>query len=49
MILTQNYFRFNNIQDSQKQGLAMGAPSSSTLSEVYLQFLENTQIYNILT
>ena len=26
----------------------MGAPSSSILSEVYLQFLENTQIYNIL-
>ena len=26
----------------------MGAPSSSILSEVHLQFLENTQIYNIL-
>ena len=47
-ILTQNYFRFSNIQCSQKQGLVMGAPSSSILPQVYLHFLENTQIYNIL-
>ena len=37
-----------NIQFSQTQGLAMGVASSSIRSEVYLQFLENTQIYNIL-
>ena len=48
IILTQNYFRFNNIQYSQTQGLAMGAPSSSILPEIYLQFLENTRIYDIL-
>ena len=48
IILTQNYFRFNNIQYSQMQGLAMGVPSSSILSEIYLQFLESTRIYDIL-
>ena len=48
IILTQNYFRFNNIQYSQRQWLAMGVPSSSILSEIYLQFLENTRIYDIL-
>jgi hypothetical protein len=48
MILTQNYLQFNNIQYSQNKGLTVGAPSSSILSEVYLQFLENTHIYNIL-
>ena len=48
IVLTQNYFRFNNIQSSQTQGLAMGATSSSILSEIYLLFLKNIQIYNIL-
>jgi Reverse transcriptase (RNA-dependent DNA polymerase). len=47
-ILTQNCFRVNNIQYSQHQGLAMGAPSPSILSDVYLQLLENPCIYNIL-
>jgi len=32
----------------QSNGLAMGAPTSSILSEIYLQFLENTKIFNIL-
>ena len=47
-ILMQNYFRFSNLQYSQKQGLAMGSPSSSVLSKIYLQFLENTKICNIV-
>jgi hypothetical protein len=29
-------------------GLAMGAPTSAILSEIYLQFLENNVIYSIL-
>ena len=32
----------------QTEGLAMGAPTSTILSEIYLQFLENNIIYNIL-
>ena len=33
---------------TQLDGLAMGAPTSSILSEFFLQHLENTQIYDIL-
>jgi hypothetical protein len=32
----------------QERGLAVGAPTSSILSEVYVQYLENTTIYDIL-
>jgi glycyl-tRNA synthetase beta subunit len=32
----------------QSEGLAMGEPSSSILSEVCLQYLENTKIDNLL-
>jgi hypothetical protein len=47
-ILSQNYFQFNNSYYLQELGLAMGAPTSSIFSEIYLQFLENTKIYDIL-
>jgi hypothetical protein len=30
------------------QNMAMGAPTSSIFSEFYLQFLENSKIYNLL-
>jgi len=32
----------------QNDGLAMGATTSSILSEFYLQHLENSKIYDIL-
>jgi hypothetical protein len=48
-ILEQNYFTFHNINNSQVTGLAMGAPSSAILSEIYLQHLEHTKIIDILT
>jgi hypothetical protein len=32
----------------QHEGLAMGAPTSSILSEFYLQHLENSKIYSLL-
>jgi hypothetical protein len=32
----------------QTEGLAMGAPTSSLLSEIYLQHLEGTRIFDIL-
>jgi hypothetical protein len=47
-ILEQNYFTFRNINYSQITGLAMGAPSSAVLSEIYLRYLEHTRILNIL-
>ena len=39
-ILNQNYFQFEDSFFIQNTGLAMGAPTSSILSEIYLQFLE---------
>jgi len=48
LIVTQNYFCFKGKTYVQKKFLAMGAPTSSIFSEIYLQFLENTKIYDIL-
>jgi hypothetical protein len=36
LITTQNYFKFQDKTYLQKNGLAMGAPTSSILSEIYL-------------
>jgi hypothetical protein len=33
---------------AQNNGLAMGAPTSSIFSEIYLQLLENQKIYQLL-
>ena len=48
-ILEQNYITFHNRNYSQNSGLAMGAPSSAILSEVYFQQLEHTKIIKTLT
>jgi len=42
-VLTQNYYGFNEKTYLQPKGLAMGAPSSSMLSELYLQHTEHTK------
>jgi len=47
-ILNLNYFQFKDTTYIQNDGLAMGAPTSSILSEVYLQHLENTTIPQLL-
>ena len=47
-ILKQNHFEFQGSQNSQTQGLAMGPPTSSILSEIYLQYIQHTEMYNIL-
>jgi hypothetical protein len=48
-ILTkQNYFQYENLQYIQEDGSAIGAPTSSVLSEIYLQYLESTKIFDIL-
>ena len=47
--LSQNYFQFGTHQYIQKQGLAMGAPTSSIFSEIYMQYLEHIKIFDILT
>ena len=48
LMVGQNYFVFQNTSYSQTSGLAMGAPSSAILSEVFLQYLEHTKIADIL-
>jgi hypothetical protein len=47
-ILTkQNYFQYEDLQYIQEDGLAMGAPTSSIFSKIYLPYLENTKIFDI--
>jgi hypothetical protein len=48
-VLEQNYFTFKNKTYFQLSGLAMGAPSSGILYEVYFQNLEHTKVIDILT
>ena len=48
-IMKQNYFTFLNNWYTQNDGLAMGAPTSPILSEIYLQYMEHLHLYTILT
>jgi hypothetical protein len=48
LVTDQNYFQFMGQTYIQNEGLAMGVPMSSILSEFYLQHLENSKIYNLL-
>jgi len=47
-IINQNNFQFQDNIYLQKEGLAMGAPTSSILSEIYLQHMEGTTIPKLL-
>jgi glycerol-3-phosphate cytidylyltransferase-like family protein len=47
-IINQNYLQFNNQYYKQDSGLAMGAPTSAFLAEIFFQHLEHTKIINIL-
>ena len=44
LTLKQNYFKYNNVYYYQKDGLPMGSPISSIISEIFLQSLENIHI-----
>jgi len=48
LIVTKNYFWFKGNTYVQKKCLAMGAPTSSIFSEIYLQYMENNLIYDVL-
>jgi hypothetical protein len=48
LVLEQNYIQVNEQYYIQTEGLAMGAPTSAILAEVFLQYLEHTQIIDIL-
>jgi len=47
-LINQNYFQFQDTIYIQNEGLVMGATTSSILSEVYLQHMENTTIHELL-
>jgi len=47
-IIKQNYFQFLNTFYLQEKGLAIGSPTSTIFSEIYLEYIENTAIYDIL-
>jgi hypothetical protein len=49
LVTQQNYLQFSNQFYKQEKGLAMGAPTSSIFSELVLQHIEHTAIYDILT
>ena len=48
-VIKRNYFQNKDQIYKQKTGLAIGAPSSAILSELYLQYIEHTIIYDTLT
>jgi len=43
VITRQNYFQYND-KTTQTDGLAMGAPSSTIISEIFLQHIEHTHL-----
>jgi len=47
-IMYPNYFELHNNFYIEKRGLAMGTPTFSIISEIYLQFMEHTKLYTIL-
>ncbi|GFG29563.1 hypothetical protein Cfor_05813 [Coptotermes formosanus] len=44
VVLKRNYFQYDNTLYMQADGLAMGCPTSSVFSEIYLQRLEHLKI-----
>jgi hypothetical protein len=48
VLIKQNYFQYQDTTYVQTEGLAMGAPTSSVFSEIFLQWLENTKIVDLL-
>jgi hypothetical protein len=48
IILNQNYFQHNNQTFKQQDGLAMGAPTSAILPEIFIQYLEHNSILKVL-
>ena len=47
-VLEQNYFQHNNQFYQSHKGITVGSPTSSTLAEIYLQYLEEKYIKHCL-
>ena len=43
-VLQQNYFSFQNNTYQPEKGVSMGSPISNTIAEIFLQYLENTNL-----
>jgi len=48
VLVEQNYFRFQGIIYVQNEGFAIGAPTSSIFSEIYLYYIQNTKVFEVL-
>jgi hypothetical protein len=46
--MEQNYFQFYQKYYKQTEGLAMGAPTSEVLAEIFIQHMEHKHLYLIL-
>jgi hypothetical protein len=44
-IMKQNYFQFDQQHYEQTEGIAMGAPISAILAEIFTQYMEHKYIY----
>jgi hypothetical protein len=44
VVLKQNYFRYNNRIYLPEKDITMGSPISSTIAEIYLQYMEEHSI-----
>jgi len=47
-VLSQNYFMFQNQIYQPEKEISMGSPISSTIAEIFLQYLENIHIKQLL-
>ena len=48
IVLEQNYFQHNNQFYQYNKGITMGSPISSTIAEIYLQYLEEKYVKHCL-
>jgi hypothetical protein len=48
-VINQNYFKYDSQRYSQEEGLAMGAPPSTVLPEIFIQSLRHNEMYHTLT
>jgi hypothetical protein len=48
ILMEQNYFQFDHKHYKQTDGLAMGAPTSAILADIFIQHMEHKHLYPIL-
>jgi hypothetical protein len=46
--MEQNYFQFDQKYCKQTEGLAMGAPTSALVAEIFIQHMDHKYLYPIL-